>query len=148
LNGLLFLLGTFFHLFHQEFHFSRENVHLIEGMDTSLLGLETFLILSLVCDHLLYKVPGILDIVLQKCSSNNGIKVTSDQTSQTMVETLNEEPFLYPMIRTGANVLLEMFPCFGNCLISLLLEAKNLSTKGASFAHWQELLEKCIGALS
>ena len=104
-------------------------------MDTSLLGLETFLIPSLVCDHLFYEVLGILDIVLQECSSSGSIKVTTGQTSQTMVETLDKEPFLYPMMRTGMDVLLETFPCFGNHLIRLLLEARNFSTKGAGFAH-------------
>ena len=64
LNGLLFLLGTFFHLLHQEVHFSGEHVHFIEGMDTSLLGLKMFLIPSLVYDHFLNEVLGILDIVL------------------------------------------------------------------------------------
>ena len=147
LNDLLFLLGTFFYLFHQEVHFSGEHVHLIEGMDTSLLGLEAFLIPSLICDHLFYEVFGILDIVLQECSSSGSIKVTPGQTGQAMVETLNEKPFFYPMMRTGVNVLLEMFLCFENRLISFLLEARDLSTKGTDFAHWEELLEKRIGAL-
>ena len=147
MNGLLFLLGTLFHLFHQEVCFSREHVHLIEGVDTSLLGLETFHIPSLVCDHLLYEVLGFLDIVLQECSSNGGIKVTSGQTGQAMVETLNEEPFPYPMMRTDTNVLLETFPCFRNCLNSWLLEARNLSTKGIGFAHREELLKKHIDTL-
>ena len=77
LNGLLFLLGTFFYFLHQEVHFCREYVQFIEGMDTSLLGLEMLLIPSLVCNHLLYEVLGILDIMLQECSSSGSIKVTT-----------------------------------------------------------------------
>ena len=147
LNGLLFLLGTFFYFLHQEVHFCREHVHFIESVNTSLLRLETFLILSLVYDHFLNEVLGILDIVLQECSSSGSIKVTTGQTGQAMVESLDEEPFFYPMMRTGTNVLLETFPCFGNRLIRLLLEAGNLSTEGAGFAHRKELLEKRIGTL-
>ena len=109
-------------------------------MNTSLLRLETFLIPSLVNDHFLNEVLGILDIVLQECSSSCSIKVTTGHTSQAMVETLDKEPFLYPMMRIDANVLLETFPCFGNCLVCLLLEARNLSTKGAGFAHQKEFL--------
>jgi len=100
----------------------------------------------LICDHLLYEVLGILDIVLQECSSSGGIEVTLGQTSQAMVETLNEEPFLYSMMRTGKNVLLETLPCFRNCLISLLLEARDITMKGAGFAHREELLEKRVCA--
>src|SRR5919201_1940673 len=114
LNGLLFLFGTFFYFLHQEVHFRREHVHLIESVNASLLRLEAFLIPSLVNNHFLNEVLGILDIVLQECSSSGSIKVTTGQTSQAMVETLNEEPFLYTMMRTGVNVLLEAFPCFGN----------------------------------
>src|ERR671937_658856 len=135
LNGLLFLFGTLFYFLHQEVHFCREHVHFIESVNTSLLRLKTFLIPSLVYDYFLNEVLGILDIVLQECSSSGSIKVTTGQTGQAMVETLDKEPFLYPMIRTGTNVLLETFPCFGNHLIRLLLEARNLSTKGAGFAH-------------
>src|ERR671935_2758989 len=79
LNGLLFLLGTFFYFLHQEVHFCREHVHFIKGMDTSLLGLETFLIPSLVYDHFLYEVLGILDVMLQECSSSGSIMVTTGQ---------------------------------------------------------------------
>ena len=147
LNGLWFLLGTFFYLLHQEVHFGGEHVHLIEGVDTSLLGLETLIIPSLISDHLFDEVLGILDIVLQECSSSGSIKVTTGQTGQAMVETLDNEPFLYPMMRTGANVLLETLPCFGNRLISLHLETRDLSAKGTGFAHREELLEKCVGAL-
>src|SRR5919205_1784033 len=147
LNGLLFLFGTFFYFLHQEVHFCREHVHFIESMNTSLLRLEAFLIPSLVNNHFLNEVLGILDIVLQECSSSGSIKVTTGQTGQAMVESLNEEPFLYPMMRTGANVLLETFPCFGKNLICLLLEARNLSTEGVGLAHRKELLKKRIGAL-
>src|ERR671935_288673 len=109
LNGLLFLLRTFFYFLHQEVHLCREHVHFIESVNTSLLRLETFLIPSLVYNYFLNEVLGILDIVLQECSSSCSIKVTTGHTDQAMVETLNEEPFLYSMMRIGANVLLEMF---------------------------------------
>src|ERR671937_326051 len=147
LNGLLFLFGTLFYFLHQEVHFCREHVHFIESVNTSLLRLETFLIPSLVNNHFLNEVLSILDVMLQECSSSGSIKVTTGQTGQAMVESLNEEPFLYPMMRTGANVLLEAFPCFENRLVCLLLEAGDLSTKGAGFAHRKELLKKRIGAL-
>ena len=64
-----------------------------------------------------------------------------------MVETLDNEPFVYPMMRTSMNVLIEKFPCFRNCLVGLLLEAQNLPTQGTSLACWEELLEECIGTL-
>ena len=44
------------------------------------------------------------------------------------------------------NVLLEMLPCFENRLIRLLLEARNLHTKGVGLAHQEEFLEERIGA--
>ena len=73
--------------------------------------------------------------------------VTTGYTSQPMVETLNEEPFLYPMMRTGANVLLKMFLGFVNHLISLLLEAQDLPPQGTGLAWQEELLEERIGTL-
>ena len=78
-------------------------IMIANSVDTSLLVLEAFLIPSLICHHLLYEVFGIFDIVLQECSSSGSIKVTLGQTGQAMVETLNEEPFLYPMMGTGVD---------------------------------------------
>jgi len=63
LDGLTSLFrGRFLYFLHKEVHLDREHVHLIEGMDTSLLGLEALLIPSLVDDHLFNEVLGILDI--------------------------------------------------------------------------------------
>jgi len=71
LDGLISLFRGRFHYFlHEEVHRGRELVHLIEGVDTSLLGLEALLIPSLVDDHLFNEVLGNLDIFLQKCTSS------------------------------------------------------------------------------
>ena len=55
---------------HKEVHLGREHVHLIEGIDTSHLGLEVLLIPSLVDDHPFNEDLGILDIFLQECPSS------------------------------------------------------------------------------
>jgi hypothetical protein len=102
-----FLFGTFLNFLHEEVHLGTEHVHFAEGMDSSFLGLEAFLIPSLVDNHFLNEVLSILDFLLQECASSCYIKLTTGYTGQSMVETLNEEPFLYPMMRTGPNVLLK-----------------------------------------
>lgn len=51
------------------------------------------------------------------------------------------------MMRACSNILLEMFPCFGNWLIRLLLESKNLSTKGVGCTYREELLEESVGTV-
>ena len=71
LDGLNSLFrGRFLYFLHKEVHLGRELVHLIEGVDTSLLGLEVLLIPSLVDDHIFNEVLGILDIFLQECPSS------------------------------------------------------------------------------
>ena len=57
--------GRFLYSLHKEVHLGGEHVHLIEGIDTSHLGLEALLIPSLVDDLLFNEVLGILDIFLQ-----------------------------------------------------------------------------------
>jgi len=111
---------------YEEVHLRTEHVHFAEGVDTSFLRLEAFLIPSLVDNHFLNEVLRILDFLLQECTSCCYIKVTTGYTGQPMVETMNEEPFLYPMMTTGVNVLLKMFLGFGSRFISLLLEAQDL----------------------
>jgi hypothetical protein len=72
LNGLLFLLGTFFYLLCHEVHFCREHVHLINGVHTSF-WLEVFFIPSLIDHHLFDEVIGTPHIVLEKCPSSSSI---------------------------------------------------------------------------
>jgi len=71
LDGLNSLFrGRFLYFLHKEIHLGREHVHLIKGVDTSLLRLEALLIPSLVDDHLFNEVLDILDIFLQECPSS------------------------------------------------------------------------------
>jgi len=80
LDGLLFLFGTFLNFLHEEIHLRIEHVHFAEGVDTSFLGLEAFLIPSLVDNHFLNEVLSILDFLLQECASCYCIKVTTGYT--------------------------------------------------------------------
>ena len=70
--------------------------------------------------------------------------MTTGHAGQSVVEILNNEAFIYPMMRTGANVLIETFLCFRNHLAGLLLEARNLPTQGTGLARWEELLEESV----
>ena len=71
--------------------------------------------------------------------------VTTGIVGEPMVRTLDQEPFFNAMTRARSDILLEAFQFFGNRLVRLLLEARNLSTKDVSFAHREELLEEVIG---
>ena len=74
--------------------------------------------------------------------------MTTGYAGQPEVETLNNEPFVYPMMRIGTNVLIEMFPCLRNRLVGLLLEAQNLPRRALVLPAGKNFLTKALAHLS
>jgi hypothetical protein len=64
-----------------------------------------------------------------------------------MIEALNDEPLLHAVMGTCRDIILQMLPCLGDGLICELLKPSDLVQEGIGFAQWEELGEKCIGAL-
>ena len=65
---------------------------------------------------------------------------------QPMVEALNEELVVHPIMGTGTDVLLDTFPRFWDCFIIQLLEVGDLAPESICLAQREVLGQKCIGA--
>jgi hypothetical protein len=64
-----------------------------------------------------------------------------------MIEAWDDEPLLHAMMGACRDIILEMFPSLGDGLIRELLKPRALVSEGIGFTQWEELGEKCIGAL-
>ena len=63
----------------------------------------------------------------------------------TIVEVLEHETILYPVVRACLDVVLQPFPRLGNGFRGVLLEVGDLSPQGIGFAHGEELGEERRG---
>jgi hypothetical protein len=64
-----------------------------------------------------------------------------------MIEALDDEPLLHAMMGACRDIIVQMFPCLCDGLISELLKPRDLGPEGIGFVQQEKLGEKCIGAL-
>jgi len=75
----------------------------------------------------------------EESSTCSSVYMVTGCLSQPVVEVLENEPFVHPMVRIHKDVLLKPIPSFWNGLIGRLLEAQNPSAKSITIAHREEL---------
>jgi hypothetical protein len=133
-------------LLHKKTNLDGEHVHLFKLVNLASADLSALLISALVRGHLLNQFISFLNTESQEKTSSS-IYMLLGQANQPMIEALDDEPLIHAMIRACTDIILQTFPCLGDCLIRELLKPRDLVPEGICFAQWKKLGEKCIGAL-
>jgi hypothetical protein len=105
-------------LLHKKINLGGEHVHLFMLVNLAGAGLSALLISALVRSDLLNKFMSFLNIESEERTSSSNIYMLLGWAKQPMIEALDDEPLLHAVMGACRDIILQTFPCLGDCLMS------------------------------
>jgi hypothetical protein len=122
-------------LLYKKINLSSEHVHLFKLVNLVGAGLSALLIPTLVRGHLLKQCTSFLDTESEERISSSSIHMLPSRVNKPIIETLDDEPLLHAMMGASRDIILQMFPCLSDGLLSELLKPGDLVPVGIGFAQ-------------